>query len=450
MNQKHEKRVLIMGAGGRDFHTFLTYLRDDADLRVVGFTATQIPFIADRRFPAALSGPRYPEGLPIFEEEDLLSVIESEKVDEVIFAYSDVSLDYLEEKRALVEQTGASFTTFGVDRTMVESTKPVIAVTAVRTGCGKSAVSRAVVSSLKEMGLRAAAIRHPMPYGNLEKQAVQRFETFEDLVTAECTIEEREEYEPHIMAGSIVFAGVDYEAILRRAEEEVDVVVWDGGNNDTPFYKPDLWLVIADPLRPGDELTYFPGRENFERADVIVVNKVESSTPVGLETVRKNAKQVNPNARVLESKMPVILSADEAAIVKGARVLVVEDGPTVTHGGMQTGAGTIAAQLYGAAEIVDPRPYLKGLLAETFEKYPSIGKLLPAMGYSDQQIADLEATIHASDVDVVIVGTPINLGRLINIDKPHVWARYDVEFAGMHDLSEVIEDAFRVKSTIPG
>jgi len=447
-NNNPEKRVLIMGAGGRDFHTFLTCLRDDADLRVVGFTATQIPFIADRRFPAALSGPRYPEGLPIFEEEDLLTVIESEKVDEVIFAYSDVSLDYLEEKRALVEQAGASFTTFDVDRTMVKSTKPVIAVTAVRTGCGKSAVSRAVVTCLKEMGLRGAAIRHPMPYGNLEKQAVQRFETFDDLRTAECTIEEREEYEPHIMAGSIVFAGVDYEAIVRKAEEEVDVVIWDGGNNDTPFYKPDLWMVIADPLRPGDELTYFPGRANFERADVIIINKVESATPEGLEIVRKNAKQFNPKARVLETKMPVTLTPEEAAKVKGARVLVVEDGPTVTHGGMQTGAGTIAAQLYGAAEVIEPRPFLKGLLAETFEKYPGIGKLVPAMGYSDQQIADLEATINASDADVVLVGTPINLGGLIEIDKPHVWARYDVEFAGKSDLSDVIEKALKLESSL--
>jgi predicted GTPase len=450
MNQTSAKRVLIMGAGGRDFHTFLTDLRDDADIEVVGFTATQIPFIADRGFPASLSGPRYPEGLPIFEEEDLEKVIESEKVEEVVFAYSDVSLDYFDEKCAQVEKAGARFTTFDVDRTMVESTKPVIAVTAVRTGCGKSAVSRAVVSCLKEKGLRTAAIRHPMPYGNLEKQAVQRFETLEDLDTEECTIEEREEYEPHIMAGSIVFAGVDYESIVRRAEEEVDVVVWDGGNNDSPFYKPDLWIVIADPLRPGDEISYFPGRTNFERANVIVVNKIETATPEGLEIVRKNAHQVNPMARVLESRMPVTLTDEEAAKVKGARVLVIEDGPTVTHGGMQTGAGTIAAEIYGAAEIVEPRPFLTGLLAETFEEYPGIGKLLPAMGYSDQQIADPDATVNASDADLVVVGTPIDLGRLIRIDKPHVWARYDVEFEGKPDLCDVIEELLRDKGLISG
>ncbi|MHC4859618.1 MAG: GTPase [Planctomycetota bacterium] len=450
MNQTSEKRVLIMGAGGRDFHTFLTVYRDDPEVRIVGFTATQIPFIADRSFPAALSGERYPDGLPIFEEEDLVEVIGKERVEEVVFAYSDVALDYVEEKRAFIEETGARFVPFDVDRTMVESTKPVIAVTAVRTGCGKSAVSRAVVSCLKERGLACAAIRHPMPYGDLKKQAVQRFETLEDLDTEECTIEEREEYEPHIMAGSVVFAGVDYESIVRRAEEEVDVVVWDGGNNDSPFYRPDLWIVIADPLRPGDELSYFPGRTNFERADVIVLNKIESAQPEGLETVRHNARQVNPMARILESRMPVTLTDEEAAKVKGARVLVIEDGPTVTHGGMKTGAGTIAAELYGAAEIVDPRPFLTGLLKETFAEYPGIGRLLPAMGYSDQQIADLQATVNSSDADLVVVGTPINLGRLIRIDKPHVWARYDVEFQGRPDLCDVIEELLEEKGLLSG
>jgi len=379
------------------------------------------------------------------DESELEALLGREPVDEVVFAYSDVSNEFVEKQRARVEALGPKFRTFDIDKTMVESTKPVIAVTAVRTGCGKSAASRAVIRCLAKRGLRSAAIRHPMPYGDLSKQAVQRFETLEDMDAAECTIEEREEYEPHIMAGSIVFAGVDYEAILRRAEEEVDIVLWDGGNNDTSFYKPDLWFVLADPLRAGDELTYFPATDNFKRADVLIMSKVDSATEEQKAAIRKSAAELNPNAPIIEARMPVSLSEEDQAKVKGARVLVVEDGPTVTHGGMKTGAGTIAAEKFGAAEIIDPRPFLKGLLAGTFEKYPDIGKLVPAMGYSDEQIADLEASINASDADLVIVGTPINLGGLIKIDKPHVWATYDMEFPGSPNMQEQIDGLLKAK-----
>ncbi len=444
-NKNMEKRILILGAGGRDFHTFLTMYRDDPAVRLVAFTATQIPFITNRTFPASLAGKRYPRGIPIRDEKEFPKIVREEKVDEVILAYSDLPLAYVEAKRKEVEATGAKFATFDVEKTMVKSRKPVIAVTAVRTGCGKSAVSRYVLKKVRECGLRSAAIRHPMPYGNLEKQAVQRFVNFADLDAAECTIEEREEYEPHIAAGSIVFAGVDYQAILRRAEEEVDVVLWDGGNNDTPFYRPDLWVTLADPLRAGDEVGYFPSRANFEGAHVLVLSKVDSATEEGKAKVRANAKALNPNARLFEARMPVTLPPEAAAKVKGARVLVVEDGPTVTHGGMKTGAGTIAAKKYGAKEIVDPRPALKGLLRETFKEYPGIGCLLPAMGYSPGQIKDLEGTINASGADLVVIGTPIDLGRLVRIDKPSVWARYDVEFAGKPDLGDAIEEMLREK-----
>jgi predicted GTPase len=419
--------------------------RDDPDVRVVAITATQIPFISDRRFPASLSGPLYPDGIDICDEEELPGLIRDRDVEEVIFAYSDISLETLEEKRRVVEEAGAAFRTFDVERTMVASTKPVIAVVAVRTGCGKSATSRVVLRCLKDLGLRSAAIRHPMPYGDLGKQAVQRFETLEDLDLHDCTIEEREEYEPHIKAGSIVFAGVDYEAILRKAEEEVDVVLWDGGNNDTPFYRPDLWITLADPLRAGHELAFFPSRANFEGADVILLSKADSATGEQKEAVRQNARELNPSAAVLEARLPVTLSEDDAAKVEGARVLVVEDGPTVTHGGMKTGAGTIVAERYGASEIIDPRPFLKGLLKETFEEYPGIGKLLPAMGYSDGQIQDLEDTINASDADLVVVGTPIDLGSLITIDKPFVWARYEMDVEG---LAERIEAMLREKGVL--
>lgn len=445
--ESNERRVLIMGAGGRDFHTFLTMYRDDPAVRVITMTATQIPFIADRTFPASLAGPRYPDGIPIHDESELVDLLKAERIDEVVFAYSDVTHEYVEEKRRLVEGNKVAFRTFDVDGTMVKSTKPVVAVTAVRTGCGKSATSRAVIRTLREAGLKTAAIRHPMPYGDLQKQAVQRFATLKDMDEAECTIEEREEYEPHVAVGSIVFAGVDYEQIVRRAEEEVDVVVWDGGNNDTPFYRPDVWIVLGDPLRPGDELAYFPGSDNFARADIAVLTKMDSATPEGVETVLGNLAAKNPDAKVLKARMPVKLSAGDAEKVKGARVLVVEDGPTVTHGGMKTGAGTIAAGKYGAAEIVDPRPWLQGTLKGVFGKYSGIGALLPAMGYSDEQMADLEATINGSDVDLVVVGTPIDLGRLIRIDKPYVWATYDIEFDGP-GLTETMMPLLRERTGI--
>ncbi len=443
-----KRRLLIMGAGGRDFHTFLTCYKHDESVEVVAITATQIPFITDRRFPADLTGPLYPDGIDIVDEEELVETIKSRNVDEVVFAYSDVTYEYIEGKKKIVEEAGASFSTFDVDKTMVTSTKPVVAVVAVRTGCGKSAASRTVLTALKERGLRSAAIRHPMPYGNLSKQAVQRFETVEDLVTHECTIEEREEYEPHIMAGSVVFAGVDYEAIVRRAEEECDVILWDGGNNDTPFYKPDLWITLADPLRAGDETKYFPSRDNFTRADALLISKIDSASEEQMAAIRAAAAELNPNAKILEGRMPVSLTEAEQAKVKGAKVLVVEDGPTVTHGGMKTGAGTIAAERYGAAEIIDPRPHLKGLLKSTFEKYPDIGKILPAMGYSDQQIADLEASINDSDADLVVVGTPINLGALIKIDKPYVWARYDMEYAGDTNVGDLLDEMLKSKGVL--
>ena len=440
-----ERNILIMGAGGRDFHTFLTCYKFDESVKVVAITATQIPFINDRRFPADLTGPLYPDGIDIVDESELVDTIRSRNVDEVVFAYSDVSYEYIEEKQKIVEEAGAAFRTFDVDRTMIPSTKPVVAVVAVRTGCGKSAASRTVLTALKERGLRSAAIRHPMPYGDLSKQAVQRFTTVEDLDKHECTIEEREEYEPHIMAGSIVYAGVDYEAIVRQAEEECDVILWDGGNNDTPFYKPDLWITLADPLRAGDETKYFPSRDNFTRADAILISKVDSATPEQIAAIRTAAAELNPTAKILEGRMPVSLSAEDQAKIKGAKVLVVEDGPTVTHGGMKTGAATIAAEKFGAAEIVDPRPHLKGLLKDTFKQYPGIGKILPAMGYSDQQIADLEASINDSDADLVVVGTPINLGTLIQIDKPYVWARYDMEYAGDLNVGMLIDGMLEEK-----
>ncbi len=440
-----ERKLLIMGAGGRDFHTFLTCYKSDETVEVVAITATQIPFITDRRFPADLTGPLYPNGIDIVDESELVDTIRSRNVDEVVFAYSDVSYDYIEGKRKIVEEAGATFSTFDIDQTMVASTKPVIAVVAVRTGCGKSAASRTVLTALKERGLRSAAIRHPMPYGNLSEQAVQRFTTVEDLVRHKCTIEEREEYEPHIMAGSIVYAGVDYEAIVRAAEKECDIILWDGGNNDTPFYKPDLWITLADPLRAGDETKYFPSRDNFTRADAILISKVDSANDEQMAAIRAAAARLNPKAKILEGRMPVSLSEEDQAKIKGAKVLVVEDGPTVTHGGMKTGAGTIAAEKFGAARIIDPRPHLKGLLHDTFEKYPEIGNILPAMGYSDQQIADLEASINDSDVDLVVVGTPINLGALINIDKPCVWARYDMEYAGDTNIGMLIDDMLKAK-----
>jgi predicted GTPase len=419
------KKVLIMGAAGRDFHVFNTCYRGRSDARVVAFTATQIPHIEDRRYPAALAGPGYPDGIPIRPEEELAELIAKLGVEEVVFAYSDVSFTYLDERRARVEAAGARFATFDVDASMLRSTKPVIAVCAVRTGCGKSQTSRRVVALLREQGLATIVIRHPMPYGDLARQAVQRFATIADLAKHECTIEEMEEYEPHLAAGAIVYAGVDYQAILDQAEQEADVILWDGGNNDTPFYRPDLWITVADPHRPGHELDYFPGRVNFERCHLILINKVDTASPAGVATIERNARALNPHALVVHADSPV--SVRDPAAIRGKRVLAVEDGPTLTHGEMTIGAATVAARKWGAATLVNPRPYLVGELKETFAHYPKIGALLPAMGYGAQQVHDLEATIAKVDCDLVLIGTPIDLARIVEITRP--WQRVTYELA---------------------
>jgi len=422
------RKVIIMGAAGRDFHVFNCCYRDDAEFRVVAFTATQIPHIEDRRYPPALAGSLYPGGIPIRPEEELESLVREHSVDEVVFAYSDVSNAYVDERRRRVEKAGARFATFDIDATMLPSSKPVIAVTAIRTGCGKSQTSRRIAAILRDADKRTVAIRHPMPYGNLVKQAVQRFATMEDLDRHECTIEEREEYEPHIRSGVIVYAGVDYAAILAEAEKEADVIIWDGGNNDTPFYRPDLWIAVTDPHRAGDELDYFPGTANFERADLILINKIDSAEPAQIAAVEANIARVNPVATVVRARSP--LDVPDPAAIRGRRVLAVEDGPTTTHGGMPFGAGVLAARQNGAAELVDPRPWATGEIAETFERYPHTGPLLPAMGYGEQQIADLEATINAVDCELVLIATPIDLTHLVRIDKPHMRIGYRLEEEG--------------------
>ncbi|MDJ0711191.1 MAG: GTPase [Woeseiaceae bacterium] len=418
------RRLVIMGAAGRDFHVFNAMYRDNPEVEIVAFTATQIPYIDDRRYPAEIAGRHYPDGIPIVPEEDLEALLDGQRVDEVVFAYSDVSLEYVEERRERVEGKGVAFSTFDIEASMLASKKPVIAITAVRTGCGKSQVSRRITDILRDLGKKTVAIRHPMPYGDLARQKVQRFATYEDLRAHECTIEEREEYEPHIDNGVVVYAGADYGAILAEAEKEADVIVWDGGNNDAPFYKPDLWICIADPHRPGDEFRYFPGRTNFEQADLIIIGKVGHADEASIAQVEANANEVNPNALVLRRHSPLDIPDPEA--IRDKRVLVIEDGPTTTHGGMPFGAGVLAATTSGAGELVDPRPYAVGEIAETFRKYPDIGDLLPAMGYGDDQIRDLEETVNAVDCDLVIVGTPIDLTRLIDIDKPSMRIRYSL------------------------
>ncbi len=422
------KRLVIMGAAGRDFHVFNCCYRGNTEATVVAFTATQIPHIDDRRYPPELAGEGYPEGVPIVPESELSSLIKDENVDEVVFAYSDVRNDYVDERRKLVESCGAKFSTFDVETTMLPSNKPVIAVTATRTGCGKSQTSRRITKMLIAMGKRTVAIRHPMPYGDLVRQAVQRFATIDDLLTHDCTIEEREEYEPHIRNGVVVYAGVDYAAILEQAEKEADVIVWDGGNNDPPFYKPDLWITVTDPHRAGHELDYFPGNVNFERADLILINKVDSADEAGIAALESNAARLNPNAEVVRAASP--LDIPDPGEIRGKRVLVIEDGPTTTHGGMAYGAGTLAARRNDAAELVDPRPWAVGELADTFAKYPSVGPLLPAMGYGEQQVRDLEATVNAVDCDLVLIATPIDLTRLIDIDRPHMRIGYRLEEEG--------------------
>ncbi len=431
-----KQRVLIMGAAGRDFHNFNTLFRNNEDYEVVAFTATQIPNIEGRRYPAELAGRLYPQGIAIHPESELVDLIRSLRVDQVVFAYSDVNNQYVMTKAATVIAAGADFRLIGPQQTMLPSSKPVVAVCAVRTGSGKSQTTRYVAHALQQMGKKVVAVRHPMPYGDLVAQRVQRFATYADLDAHDCTIEEREEYEPHIDRGVIVYAGVDYEAILRQAEQEADVVLWDGGNNDLPFYKPDLHIVVADPHRAGHELTYWPGAANFRMADVIVINKVDTADLAHVTAVRESAAQVNPDAVVIEAASPIFLP--DAAAIRGKRVLVIEDGPTLTHGEMKYGAGIVAARRFGAAEIIDPRPYTVGTITETFEKYPDIGTLLPAMGYGGQQIKDLEETIRRVPCDLVISATPIDLTRVATIYHPVQRVSYELQVIGQPALEDVL------------
>jgi len=436
-----KKNVIIIGAAGRDFHNFNTYFRGNEDFHVVAFTAAQIPDIDGRKYPAELAGVGYPDGIPIFAEEELPALIKSLKADYCVFSYSDVTYQKVMGMSAIVNAAGANFLLLGPNDTMVKSTKPVIAVGAVRTGCGKSQTSRRVIEYLMAKGLKVVAVRHPMPYGDLVAQKVQRFAQVDDLAKHKCTIEEMEEYEPHVVRGNVIYAGVDYEAILRAAEQDpdgCDVILWDGGNNDFPFFKPDLNITVVDPHRPGHELNYYPGEVTLRLADVVVINKMDSAAPDAIQTVRENVQLVNPKAIVIDGASPI--KVDDPKIIKGKRVLVVEDGPTLTHGEMKIGAGTVAAQKFGAAEMVDPRPYLVGKLAETFQIYPNIGTLLPAMGYGEQQLRDLEATINNTDCDAVIIGTPIDLNRIVKINKPNTRVYYDLQEIGFPNLDEVLTE----------
>ena len=435
------RNIIIIGAAGRDFHNFNTYYRDNQAYNVVAFTATQIPDIEGRRYPPELAGELYPDGIPIYAEADLQQLIKDLDVDECVFSYSDIPYQHVMAVDAIVQAAGASFSLLGPKDTQVESTKPVVSVGAVRTGSGKSQTSRRIIEILMAKGLKVVAVRHPMPYGDLVAQRVQRFATIEDLDKHNCTLEEMEEYEPHVVRGNVIYAGVDYEAILRAAENDpdgCDVIVWDGGNNDFSFYKPDLHVTVADPHRPGHELSYYPGEITLRMADVVVINKMDSADFAGIDTVRKNIAAVNPDAIVVDAAST--LDMDDPSLVKGKQVLVVEDGPTLTHGEMQFGAGMVAARKFGAAGFVDPRPYTVGRLKETFETYPDIGVLLPAMGYGEQQLKDLEATINATECDAVVIGTPIDLNRIINIDKPSTRVYYDLQEIGRPDLTQVLED----------
>jgi len=429
-------RILIMGAAGRDFHNFNTVFRNDAASEVVAFTATQIPNIDERRYPAELAGPRYPQGIPIHPEEELELLIRDERVDQVVFAYSDVSHETVMHVASRVLAAGADFRLIGPAASSIAAKVPLVSVCAVRTGCGKSQTTRRVIGILRAAGKRVVAIRHPMPYGDLVRQKVQRFAAYEDLDRHQCTIEEREEYEPHIAAGGVIYAGVDYGAILAEAEREADVIVWDGGNNDLPFYQADLEIVVADPHRPGHERSYHPGEANLRRAHVVVINKIDSAAPEGIDAVRRSVRELNPGALVVEAASPLFV--DDPAAIRGKRVLAVEDGPTLTHGEMKYGAGVLAALRHGAAEIIDPRPYTVGSLTATFEKYPGIGTLLPAMGYGEEQVRDLEATIARTPADVVLVATPIDLRRVLKIDKPALRVRYELQEIGRPDLTDAL------------
>jgi predicted GTPase len=419
-----KRRVVIMGAAGRDFHNFNTVYRDDPDSEVVAFTATQIPFIDDRTYPAELAGPQYPNGIPIHDESELVALINELRVDDVVFSYSDVSHEHVMHQASTALAAGANFVLLGPEATFLDAKVPVVAVTAVRTGVGKSQTTRAIAGALKEAGKKVVAVRHPMPYGNLVAQRVQRYAELEDLDRNDTTIEEREEYEPHIMSGTVIYAGVDYGDILARAQAECDVLLWDGGNNDLPFYRPTVHVALVDPLRPGHELRYHPGETNLRMAGVIVVNKMDSATAEQVAQIDRTIADVNPGATVVKANSKV--TVDDPDAIRGKRVLVVEDGPTLTHGEMKIGAGVVAAQRNGAAEIVDPRPWAIGTIAETFEKY-DVGAVLPAMGYSDGQLAEMEKIIAAADVDLVVIGTPIDLRRVLTIDRPAVRVRYDLD-----------------------
>lgn len=436
-----KKNVIIIGAAGRDFHNFNTYFRGNDDYNVVAFTATQIPDIEGRKYPAELAGNLYPEGIPIYGEEELPNLINKLKVNDCVFSYSDITYEKVMSVSAIVNAAGANFVLLGPDDTMIKSKKPVISVGAIRTGCGKSQTSRRIIELLMEKGLKVVAIRHPMPYGDFVAQKVQRFAGVEDLAKHNCTIEEMEEYEPHVVRGNVIYSGVDYEAILREAEADpkgCDVILWDGGNNDFPFYKPDLAVTVTDPHRAGHELKYYPGEVTLRLADAIVINKIDSSAPEDIQTVRNSIEKVAPGATVIDAASPI--KVDDTSVIKGKKVLVVEDGPTLTHGEMKIGAGTIAASKFGASEIIDPRPFTVGKLAETFKIYPGIGKLLPAMGYGKQQLKDLEKTINSADCDSVVIGTPIDLNRIIKIKKPNTRVYYDLQEIGSPDLVEVINE----------
>ncbi len=435
------RKVIIIGAAGRDFHNFNTRYRDDESVEVVAFTAEQIPGIEGRTYPAELAGPLYPGGIRIYAEEELPRLIDELDVDECAFSYSDVSYQHVMGVSAIVQAAGASFTLLGPGDTQIKSIKPVISVCAIRTGSGKSQTSRKVVETLMAKGLKVVAIRHPMPYGDLSAQKVQRFAELADLEKHDCTIEEMEEYEPHIVRGNVIYAGVDYEAIIRAAETDpdgCDVIVWDGGNNDFSFYQADLAITVVDPHRPGHELRYYPGEVNLRTADVVVINKIDSADLAGIETVRRNIAKVNPTARVIDAASTLRL--EDPSVVAGRRVLAIEDGPTLTHGEMKIGAAVVAATKYGATEFVDPRPFLVGKLKETFEIYPNIGTILPAMGYGEEQLRDLEATINAADCDAVVIGTPIDLARIVHIEKPHTRVFYDLQEIGEPTLTGVLED----------
>lgn len=436
-----KKRVLIMGAAGRDFHNFNTYFRDDPDYEVVAFTATQIPNIEGRRYPAALSGKLYPDGIPILSEDDLTDIIKKDKIDTVVFSYSDVSHEYVMQKGSQVLAAGADYMLLSPAHTQIKANVPVISVCAIRTGCGKSQTSRKIVSLLKERGKKVVAIRHPMPYGDLAEQAVQRFASYDDLDRHNCTIEEREEYEPYIDNGLVVYAGVDYEAIVRQAEKETDVIIWDGGNNDMSFIKPDLEITVLDPLRPGHERTYYPGETNFLTADVLVINKYKQASSEQLATVMENIRRFNPKAQVIKGASNI--TVDDPAAVKGKKVLVIEDGPTVTHGGMSFGAAMVAANDFGAAEIVDPRPYAVGSIKEAYTKFPQLGKLIPALGYYEDQLKDLENSIKATPCDLVLIGSPIDIRRVIDVDKPSMRVRYELDEIDKPDLNTVIDKVIK-------